>query len=318
MVATGQAGRLDAHLEWYRTAFDVRYLDAAHVDARRAWLWPLWDRRFRDCTVLRALNLLGAIPALTARWAYGIPFVVSHGADYEAIAAIHGRSRLHLKKWGWLRRLVCRHASAVLVSNPALARRLARQYPKAAILPHPNWVDLERFSPTDQPPVTGRVLYVGRLVEEKNLGRLATAVNSVWGHRLRAVGEGPLRWYLATQRRVDCPGPISWERLPDEYRAAECFALPSLTEGHPKALAEAMACGVPAVVATRVAMENQLSGVIECDPVVEAQIAEGIKILQDSDTRKYFAAQARAHAERHWDARVLMPQEIAILQSARP
>ena len=270
MAGTGQLGRLIAHLERYGREFTVWYFsylplsaetphrlalpDGVHAciqprwaTPKRALLWPLLDQRaWRDLDVCRALNLLGAIPALTAKWAWGIPFIISYGADYHAIARIHGRSALHLRKWGWLQRLVFRSAAAVLVSREDLAARFRQEYPAAHIIFNPNWIDGKRFSPAETPARNRRVLYVGRLVEEKNLLRLARAVHGIWGARLRCVGEGPLQWALGgnhpASERAECPGPRDWAELPEEYRAAGCFVLPSLTEGHPKALLEAMAC----------------------------------------------------------------------------
>ena len=275
---------------------------------------------WRGLTVLRCMSLLAAVPALTAHWRWGIPFVVSYGADYQAIARIHGRSALHLRKWRWLQRLVFRSASVVLVSREDVAIRLGRKYPKARIVFHPNWIDGKRFSPAESPVRSRRVLYVGRLVEEKNLLRLARAVNGIWGARLRCVGEGPLQWALGgahpASYRADCPGPRDWAELPEEYRAAACFVLPSLTEGHPKALLEAMAGGLAVAVADRVGVvRHEETGLVfraEDEVDMRRQIT---RLLDDPPLAARLGAAARKDVEQY-DIDVLMPKEIAIVRGA--
>ena len=341
MAKTGQLERLYVHLGRYAEAFSVTYFTGLpYADEvqhwrqfsqqtgstlwpvpgglRAAFLWPLRDRVARKMRLFRAMSLLGAIPALAAKWRWGIPFVVSHGADYEAIARIHGRSVMHLRKWRWLQRLVFRSASVVLVSREDLAIRLGRKYPKARIVFHPNWIDGKRFSPAESPVRSRRVLYVGRLVEEKNLLRLARAVNGLWGGRLRCVGEGPLQWALGgahpASYRADCPGPRDWAELPEEYRAVACFVLPSLTEGHPKALLEAMACGLPCAVSDRVGViRHEETGLVfkaEDEEDMRVQIA---RLLDDHALAAMLGAAARKDVEQY-DINVLMPVEIRILQ----
>ena len=345
MAKTGQIARLWRHLGYYAEAgFDLRYfsyldhfrdewdhftkrpdwraprdLNCRPGGTRRAFLRPLVEaRRWRDLSVCHAMNLLGAIPALTAKWAFGVPFVISHGADYEAIARVHGRSPMHVRKWGWLRRLVFRSASAVLVSNEALARRLGQRFPKANIINLPNWVDTEMFCPAGKPEA-GRVLYVGRLVEEKNLLRLEEAVAGIFGAHLRCIGEGPFRWALSHGTRgADCPGPIPWERLPEEYRAARCFVLPSLTEGHPKALLEAMACGVPVAVSDRVegVVRHEETGLVFGAEDVAGMRKQIARLLDDDDLAAELGTAARREALARWDAKALMPREIEIVRGA--
>ncbi len=98
--------------------------------------------------------------------------------------------------------------------------------------------------------------YHGRLSAEKGLNHLVAAVAALQGEgaavKLLLVGEGPERpalegqaQSLGVQRQVLFAGfranAESW--LP----AFDIFALPSLTEGTPMALLEAMAAGVPVI-----------------------------------------------------------------------
>ena len=105
-----------------------------------------------------------------------------------------------------------------------------------------------------------------------------------------------------------CVGPQPWEDLPGWYRGPYIFALTSLSEGHPKALTEAMASGLPCVVSEAVTEGG--NAVIRVAP---ENLAEGIKLALAN--REYGIA-ARAHAIQHWDVRNLMPREIRYLKEA--
>lgn len=102
------------------------------------------------------------------------------------------------------------------------------------------------------------VLFVGSLVPVKGLDILLDACERVWrrGIRFRCclVGDGPLRPQLEqeAQRRglTECVrflGARPHDQLPDWFRAADLFVLPSRSEGVPCVLLEAMASGTPFV-----------------------------------------------------------------------
>ena len=137
-----------------------------------------------------------------------------------------------------------------------------------------NPVDLAVFHPdSDQPASPGsdpaRILYTGRIHPEKGLHLLVEA----WG-RLRAAGhEFSLRLVgpsstgdggggpeyverlrsLAGEAPLELPGGVADPKaLADELRAADIYCYPSIAargEASPVAPLEAMACGLPPVVA---------------------------------------------------------------------
>jgi hypothetical protein len=129
---------------------------------------------------------------------------------------------------------------------------------------------LERETVSRQPaPGLCRLLYVGRLSPEKGLLNLLDAMAALResGNQaqpgpsplpvrieLTLAGHGPqlaaLRQRVAElglADRVRFAGLLDRAGVYRELAAADLFVLPSLTEGFPKALVEAMAAGIPAV-----------------------------------------------------------------------
>jgi colanic acid/amylovoran biosynthesis glycosyltransferase len=122
-------------------------------------------------------------------------------------------------------------------------------------------VDLERFAPSAEPrggDEAVSVLCLGRLVERKGHRFLLEAIAGLDGIELVIAGDGPeresldaLAENLGVANRVRFAGVVGQDEALDLYHRADVFCLPSLAEGLPTVLIEAMACGVP-VVSTRI------------------------------------------------------------------
>ena len=133
----------------------------------------------------------------------------------------------------------------------------------------PNGVDPERFDRAEGvdrgsigvPPGAFLALYVGRLDPQKGLSFLLEAAARVVASRpdwhLALVGDGPLRDALRAEAEASpiLRGHVHWlgrrDDVPGLLKAADLLVLPSLWEGMPNAVLEAMAAGL-AVVATSV------------------------------------------------------------------
>jgi len=152
-----------------------------------------------------------------------------------------------------LERRVFRAARRVVVTTPAMARYVESRHGVSArnVRVIPNYVLTDQFSPDETEPVANRLCFVGRLSEEKNLTSLVKALAGLEAE-LFLIGDGPLRRDLqglatALDVRVSFLGNRPHLALPSILRQCSIFLLVSPHEGHPKALLEAMSCGLAVI-----------------------------------------------------------------------
>lgn len=160
---------------------------------------------------------------------------------------------------------------ARLVTTVSAALRekvLALGVPAERVVVLPNGVDTGLFRPRDRAaarrelgldPKARLVLFVGHLVPEKGPGIALEALHRLPKEAgLVVVGTGPLAPELKTRAqelglagRVVWVGEVTHERVAAYLAACDCLVLPSLREGEPNAVLEALAAGRP-VAASRV------------------------------------------------------------------
>ena len=156
-----------------------------------------------------------------------------------------------------LSRRVWGEAAAVVAVSEELRRLAVETGPELDIRVIPNAADTEMFVPGF---VDGgfMVLFVGRLISRKGVASLLEAftqvLESVPDSQLVVVGEGPEGLRLRTDARerglenaVTFKGHVARDNLPQIYQMANVFVLPSVREGMPNVLLEAMASGLPVV-----------------------------------------------------------------------
>ncbi len=217
-------------------------------------------KEIRGSDILKTNQMSGSWTAILAKWISRAKLVVRCGYEWLEVMERREYSFLKLKLAAFLENLAYKSADKIIFSNEAdkefAKKRFCLNADKLAVIP--NFVNTELFKPTSAAKEKNRIIFIGKLEEQKNVWELIEAV-SVLPVRLIIIGNGSLREILEKFAKdlpageagknalVEFWGNIPNSRLPEELNKSELFILPSLYEGHPKVLLEAMSCGLPCV-----------------------------------------------------------------------
>ena len=184
----------------------------------------------------------------------------------------------------------------------------------------PSAVDLQRFRPdVDGSAVRARLgldgsrvlAFTGRLVPHKGVDVIVRTLPQLPSDvRLLVVGRGPrlpelhaLAQRLGVDDRIRFCPDVSDAELPSYLRAADLFVFPSQNrlEGFGLVVAEAMAAGLPVVIAdmpgVREVIEPGVEGLL-VEPMIQRDIAAKVtELLDDPGRRRSMAVAARRRAE---------------------
>lgn len=182
------------------------------------------------------------------------------GCDIN-IAIYDGDKRKQLLK-------MLKTVDAVTVVSEALKNVLIKEasIPADKITAIPNGVDVTQFKSADMKECRKIlnlnmndeiILYVGRLSSEKGIDSLITAFSKLENRenlKLYIVGEGPLRKALSRQidnykltERVKLVGKVDHSKISVWMGSCNYFSLPSLMEGCPNVVLEALGSGRPVI-----------------------------------------------------------------------
>jgi len=148
-----------------------------------------------------------------------------------------------------------RQADAVLVgSSYARDSFVAQGIDRGKMRVVPYGVDLQTFTPPPSPTRSGRfsAIYAGQLTQRKGLSYLLRGYRKFARHdtRLTLVGSvvGSDRPLHAFADMFEHVAHQTRPALAAMYRASDVFVFPTLIEGMPLVVLEAMACGLPVIV----------------------------------------------------------------------
>lgn len=231
---------------WLRWRFLANLLHQQRIDV-------IYDRTF-----------LATLDTGPATWFRPTPRISAIVADPRIQMDLYFPRRQWL--WRALAAKVYRTAKIVLTNSSGLRDQVMDYFhlPGEQVRVLPNVLNVRRLEALSREPCPGTrdnrfcVLTVGRIDQHKGHRDLLEAIRSLVrdrGHTQlvwQILGDGPERPALLEEvQRLKLTEHVDWRGIVPNpypyYRAADVFCLPSLTEGSPNVLLEALALGTPVI-----------------------------------------------------------------------
>lgn len=185
---------------------------------------------------------------------------------------------------------VLRSSSAVIVLNQKTLRTVRDVYGyKGKLIIMNNGIEeayfaIKRPAPKVKPPRVLRLLFVGRLSKQKNIGALVEAIKATKRKvHLDIIGDGDEREAVkkaiktSGQQNIVLHGRLARKEVMDFYQSCDALIMPSLYEAQPLVLLEAMAAGVPIIGTNVIGVEDHIKNIgIIVEPTAEG-LVEGIE-----------------------------------------
>ena len=194
-----------------------------------------------------------------------------------------------------------RMADAIVPNSNSQGKFISNNFPFLGKKVHPiiNFVDVNRFTPSETPVRNEklRVVTVARYTQQKNVLTYLKAIRMVkdMGLNLHFDWYGDKKCYATyyaeiekEYQQLDIADYMTLhdpnQKVEEEYRKADIFCLPSLFEGYPNVVAEAMSCELPIlcsnVYENPYIVEEGVNGFL-FDPNNVEEIANAIKKMSE-------------------------------------
>jgi glycosyltransferase involved in cell wall biosynthesis len=234
-------------------------------------------------------------------------------------------SKLRIKLVSLLEKAAFKYGDAIIVTTPQMKAEVIKRHNilpgKITIIPNSVNVDIFKPMPESQ-QIERRIGFVGRFTGQKRIPLLIEAVSKIKDASLLLIGDGPLKKEIEDQAKqlginVDFMGNVPNYQLPDLLNSCQTFVLPSEWEGMPKALLEAMACGLP-VIGTDApgicdVIKHDHNGIL-CKPDPQSIQRSIEQVFNDKQYAHQLGTQARQYIVENFSLNAAVDKEIELLK----
>lgn len=216
----------------------------------------LYWREMKEAFFFKTNQINGSWTAIIAKFFFRKKLIVRCGYLPSLLyRRKRGENRYKGKIANLLEPLAFRAADKIFLTTEEMQKYVTDRYgvEENKVKVVPNFVNTDVFKHLPEiKKEKRRICFIGRLSEEKNIFSLLDALKDMENIKLVIIGDGPLRKKLQEKVKkdrinADFLGNIPNHQLPKQLNKSEVFILPSIHEGHPKTLLEAMACELPVI-----------------------------------------------------------------------
>ncbi len=228
------------------------------------YLHIIHRKYLKSCNIIKTNQMFGADIALKSAKYYKKPLINRMGYLLsDAVNELTEFNSFKKNEVSDMQASVFQSAKRIVVTTILIAEKIRSTYKnistKLEVIP--NYVDIDIFHPNPEVEIRYDIIFIGRIANQKNIYNLLRAVYKE-NLKILIIGLGPLKEKLVHEFR-DKKENIFWldnvknQEIPNYMNKSKLFVLPSLYEGHPKALIEAMSCGMT-VIASNVQGNSEI------------------------------------------------------------
>lgn len=284
----------------------------------------IYHKELKEADIYKTNQMAAAVPAFLSKRLYKKKLIVRCG--YEWLEFLRKEKRPFWERMivFIIEKIAYKNSERIILSSEKDRRFVKNNFKtrSSRIEVIPNYINTELFKPIKTEKYKSGVIFVGRLHKQKNLFNLVEAISGT-SYKLILIGSGFLRKeieFFAKKKAVDIEFKknIINEKLPEELNKAEIFILPSLYEGCPKALLEAMSCGLPCigtnVEGIKEIIRHRENGYL-CDTDANSIKKAIIEVLQDNALQKKIGRGARQTILENFNFNKILEKEINIYKT---
>ena len=286
--------------------------------------WPILLRS----DVLKTNQIRGSELAVWCKRLLGKKLVVRCGYLHSVFVREETQDAMAIEQAVALERRAFQAADAVVVTSERDREYVLETHKVSADKVHviPNYVMTDVFRPMPEVRKEYDLACVAKASPQKNINGLlaALALLKAQGHDLSLLLLGgcstdpEVRTAVETHRLdVTLAGNVPNFELPRYLNSARVFVFPSHYEGHPKALIEAMSCGLPCigtdVDGIREEIRHQETGLL-CDTDPQS-LAQAINIVLDQPVlQEHMGERSRRSVQDRYSLERIVDLELALLK----
>jgi glycosyltransferase involved in cell wall biosynthesis len=252
---------------------------------------------FKKSNFYKTNQLWGAHVAIWVKLFINKPLILRQGFDFFKQTTRGHKNIIKILLYKIYEYISFRFCNLSIISTEKIKNDLIQRYKfiKNKIYVIPNYIVFNDFKVNElEEKSSYNFVFAGRLENEKNLFNLINAFKDLKDHNLLIIGNGSLEIYLKkiskNLNNVNFLDRQDQKILLNRIRLSDFFILPSLIEGHPKILIEAMSTGTLVISSCydgiNEIIENNKNGFI-CGFSSES-IRESIKNILKYDKRKLY------------------------------
>lgn len=280
-----------------------------------------YKKELKDINIYKTNQMPGAWAALIAKKLYKKKLIIRCGYEWLDFLERSNKNKFIISIVKKIEKFIYNRADKIVISSEKDKEFIIENFKidseKIEVIN--NYIDTNLFIKKENNiDKKNKLVFVGRFNKQKNLFNLLDAVDNM-DVELNLIGSGELENELKEKAkqikiaRINFLGNILNENLGEELNKNEVFVFPSLYEGNPKALLEAMSMGL-AVLTTDVKGIKEIIKHKESGFLVNTDsdfIKKGLEeLLNDEELKEKISIGARKTIEERFSFEKIIEKEL--------